>query len=114
VWKNIWPIATGAGLSAFVLLNKRWSAWLSRLSIPPGDMVVPITALWRRLVNLWQRYLVQPLVDGSVFLCSWWRVTAAANVERPLARLSAVLENWGAVGMFVSLLTAALFVLLTF
>ncbi|MDH3718085.1 MAG: complex I subunit 5 family protein, partial [Planctomycetota bacterium] len=114
LWTNIWPIATGAGLSAFVLLNKTWSARLSHLSIPPGDVVVPITALWRWLVNLWHRYLVYPLVHGSAFLSAWWSVIAAAKVERPLSRLSAALENWGAVGVFVSLLTAALLVLLTF
>jgi formate hydrogenlyase subunit 3/multisubunit Na+/H+ antiporter MnhD subunit len=114
LWKNIWPIATGVGLAAFVLFNEPLSAWLSRLHIPAGDVVVPITALWLRLLNLWHRCLVNPLARCSSLLSSWWSATAAPDFTLPLSRLSASLENWGAVGVFVTLVAAALFVLLAF
>ncbi|MAD80217.1 MAG: NADH-ubiquinone oxidoreductase [Planctomycetaceae bacterium] len=111
LWKNTWPIAAGTGLAVFVLCNERLSAWLSRLYFPAGDVVVPIAAMWLRLVMFWNRRLLNPLAHCSSLVSSWWSATDAPNVTLPFSRLS-LLESWGAVGLLVMLLAAALFVLL--
>ena len=108
LWKNTWPIAAGTGLAAFVSFNKLLSTWLSRLYIPAGDVVVPITVSSLRLLKFWHRRFVNPLVHCSSLVSSWWSATAAPNVALPFSRLSS-LESWGAVGVLVTLLAAALF-----
>ena len=64
------------------------------------------------LVNLWHGWIVNPLARCPSLLSSWWFANAASNISLPLSRLSASLENWDTVGVFVTLLAVTLFVLL--
>jgi formate hydrogenlyase subunit 3/multisubunit Na+/H+ antiporter MnhD subunit len=112
LWNSVWPIATGAGLAALVLLNEPLRTRWSRLEVPAGDIVVPVTAAWLRLADAWHRGIAAAGERSASFL-SWWRSAATApHVTLPLSRVSAWLEDWGAVGIFVLLLTAALFALM--
>lgn len=110
--KSVWPIAAGAGLAALVMFIRPLRVRGSRIEVPAGDIVVPITAVWLRLADTWQHGIGVARARGESFL-SWWRSVARAHhVTLPLSRVSVWLEDWGAVGAVVMLLTAALFVLM--
>ncbi len=110
LWKHIWPIVAAMGLVALHLFAKPLFVWPRWLHIPAGDLVVPVAALSIWLIRIWNRRLVNPLTHCSSFVSSWRSATSATTL--PFSRLSAVVENWAAVGFFVTLLAAVLFILL--
>jgi hypothetical protein len=97
----------------FVLLNAPLSAWLSRLQIPAGDVIVPITALSMQLIDIWRRSFVYPLTRSTFRLASWWSAATAPHIAPFLSRVSVALESWGGFGVCLALLAATLFLLLT-
>ena len=111
LWSSVWPIAMGAGLAAWVLFEPSRAQW-SRFDVPAGDIVVPITAAWLRLAYNWHRGIEAARTRSAWLLNRVRSATTAPHRTLPLYRVSAWLEDWRAVGIFVMVLTAALFALM--
>lgn len=108
----VWPIAAGVVLAVVVWRGAKHWERLSGWRIPAGDIVVSVERLGARLLAVWNRYLVGTLAHALWLARTWWSATTAPRVTPRLSRISAAVENWGSVGVLVTLLALALAALL--
>ena len=98
-WAAFWPLAVGTLLSLVVIRRRELLPWSIDDVISPGDLVVPATAIWRRvstavvaiLSNLQQRWY--QATRGAVVIAAiqWQKILAMQRIE---ARLRKQAWNW--------------------
>jgi formate hydrogenlyase subunit 3/multisubunit Na+/H+ antiporter MnhD subunit len=110
LWAAFWPLAIGLAIAAAVWRWPRMRRSLSRVEVPPGDLLVPL----QEALDGARR---TPLIRGWRFAfrlpSARWRELASLTLAGSSARVETGLGQWGVVGLLVLALLLALFALLT-
>jgi formate hydrogenlyase subunit 3/multisubunit Na+/H+ antiporter MnhD subunit len=114
LWAATWPMLLAAGVAAGVLLLRRSSLIrrLASVSVPTGDLVVPLTTLLTHVVNLWNGGVVRRLTQAGDALRRRWQRLSGLHYWSIVGRAALQLESDRAAGMLIVLLVTAMFVLL--
>jgi formate hydrogenlyase subunit 3/multisubunit Na+/H+ antiporter MnhD subunit len=111
LWTTLWPPAVGIGIAWCVWRVPALSVPASRLHIPAGDLLSPLTWLVdgvRGISRDWERRVSPSAFSTSRLV----RPLNGGTLSRHATRLEAGLQRWDVMGVLVLALTATLLALL--
>jgi NADH:ubiquinone oxidoreductase subunit 5 (subunit L)/multisubunit Na+/H+ antiporter MnhA subunit len=111
LWATLWPPAVGLAIAWCVWRGPYLSGPVSRLRIPPGDLLFLLTTLLDGVHSMsrdWGRRMSLSAVSGSRLP----RPMNGGTLSRHATQMEATLQRWDVVGVVVIALAAALLVLL--
>lgn len=118
LWSALWPILLAGGILGLLRFrpvgaaHPGWASRLTRIQIPAGDLVVPLTAVvvWgRRVGNAWA---VVPLRAAASRRRLGTRRLFRPHSQRHLERISRAMESDLSAGLWLALLAALMLALL--
>jgi formate hydrogenlyase subunit 3/multisubunit Na+/H+ antiporter MnhD subunit len=111
LWSGIWPILVGGVLAGLAIRLARRTSPLAWISIPEGDIVVPIVIAVFWLRRRWFRIAAVRLPQSLQVLARTWNERAVPELSRWMGQITCTLENDTAAGLLLVLLVVAFMLL---
>lgn len=109
VWASVWLMLATAIVVLLVIVRPRLAAVPARITIPEGDLVVPLIAVAQWCRREWNQIAVVRLPRGFQALRETWFDKAVPAIRRWLDRLTHSLESDVSAGLLIALLVVTLF-----
>ena len=108
LWTGIWPLLIAGGLVGAVIATRRRTDMATRINVPEGDLVVPVTttAFWLR--RHWHGATAIRLPRRFQILRQNWIERAEPALSRWLDHATRTIENDLAAGLLIALLAVIL------
>jgi formate hydrogenlyase subunit 3/multisubunit Na+/H+ antiporter MnhD subunit len=111
LWTGIWPILIGGALVGSAIWWAGRTSTRAWISIPEGDMLVPIIIAMFWLRRRWFRIAAVRLPQSLQVLAQTWNKRAVPEFSRWMRQISGALENDMAAGLLLVLLAVAIMLL---